>query len=311
MLVPSIEFLTEALSKLLPDFVERKLKQHNLDPTTKLVRLVVIDALGELFHSSSKTSTQTLMERSRNITEISSHLHSIASKFGIIVLVLNEVVDAFDRDSGNSEDPAFGLPYAEQSRWFGRAHSVPGEERKEASLGLVWANQVNARIMLSRTGRRRFLSSGRSEKRQKMNCGPNNLGQPSKDSDHFELIRRMSIVFSSVSAPRSLDYIVDAAGITVVAEEEWDVSNNRRRAGEVSTGGQPASEPAALQPVDLAIAMPSSQIAPLDVGSVESAGSELSDKLSRAPDDEDEWDVFWEKDQITEEMYLAADLSLQ
>jgi DNA repair protein RAD57 len=300
MPVPSIEFLTEALSKLLPDFVEGKLKQHKLDPTTKLVRLVIIDALGELFHSSSKTSTQTLVERSRNITEISSHLHSISSKYSIVVLVLNEVVDAFDRGSGNNEDPALGLSYAEQSRWFGRAHSVPGEERKEASLGLVWANQVNARIMLSRTGRRRFLESGQiSEKRQKMNSGPNNLGQPPKDSEHLELIRRMSIVFSSVSAPRSLDYIVDVAGITVLAEEE------------VSTGGQATSEPAALQSVNLTITLPSSQIAPLDVGSVESAGSELSAEPSRVHDDEDEWDVFWEKDQITEEMYLAASLSPQ
>ncbi|KAE9406469.1 hypothetical protein BT96DRAFT_1055092 [Gymnopus androsaceus JB14] len=149
-------FLSRPSPELLPDFIERKLKQYTSDSTTKPVRLVVIDALGELFHSSDKTSTQTLVQRSRNITEISSHLHSIASKYGVVVIVLNEVVDAFDRGSGD-DDPALGLSYAEQSRWFGRAHSVPGEERKEASLGLVWANQVNARIMLSRTGRRRFL----------------------------------------------------------------------------------------------------------------------------------------------------------
>ncbi|KAF9519166.1 hypothetical protein BS47DRAFT_1482159 [Hydnum rufescens UP504] len=51
------------------------------------------------------------------------------------------------------------MDYKCQANWFGRTPLHLSREgvtnRKEASLGLVWANQLNARIMLSRTSRKR------------------------------------------------------------------------------------------------------------------------------------------------------------
>ncbi|KIK63879.1 hypothetical protein GYMLUDRAFT_196861 [Collybiopsis luxurians FD-317 M1] len=279
MPIPTVEFFVQALTKLLPEFIQLKLKEHESDPTVKPVKLVVIDALGELFHSSDKTSTQTLVQRSHNITEISAHLHSIASKYGIVVLILNEVVDAFERRSNVDDDSSLlGLPYAEQSQWFGRAHNIPGEERKEATLGLVWANQVNARIMMSRTGRRRFMQSEQipAKKRRRTDDGFNVQNTSSADADQLELVRRISIVFSSVSAPASFDYIVDSAGITILEEEE---------------------RPVAALPLPL---MPTSLIAPLDVGCAEQESNvcQLPSEPFIAPGGEDEWDTFWESDAI-------------
>ncbi|KAJ3997960.1 P-loop containing nucleoside triphosphate hydrolase protein [Lentinula boryana] len=298
MPIPSIDFLVQTLSRLLPDFIEHKLELRKTDSSIRPIRLVVIDALGELFHASDRTSTETLVQRAQNINDISTHLHTLSSKYGIVVIVLNEVVDAFERASNNEEDPTMGLTYAEQSKWFARAHSLPGEDRKEASLGLVWANQINARIIMSRTGRRRYTNFVRpaTQKRQKLEDGHDTQNIPAKDTERLELVRRLSIVFSSVSNPGSLDYVVDSTGITSLEEEKpFEVAK------------EPTTSSSSVFPP---LAMPNLQIAPLDIGFAEgeSAVNDLSSESIVAPDDEDEWEAFWEKDEITEEMYLAASL---
>ncbi|KAF5376563.1 hypothetical protein D9757_008277 [Collybiopsis confluens] len=285
MPIPTVDFLIQALEKLLPNFIQQKSNQHHSDSTVKPVRMIVIDALGELFHSSEKTSAQTLIHRSQKIAQISISLHSLASTHGIIILVLNEVVEAFERQVTDPVDPSLGLSYVEQSPWFSRAHSIPGEERKEASLGLAWANQVNARIMMSRTGRRRFrqFKGSTAEKRQRTDVGYSARKIMTADLDHFDLVRRISVIFSSVSAPASLDYVIDSGGITIV-------------------DGQSSFpyEPIAALP-SLPDNIPSSQVNPLDVSFAEG----LSEQMT-APNDEDEWEAFWESDPIADDvLYLV------
>ena len=150
--VPSISILLHVLSRTLKDFI-RDSQTAGIKP----VKLVVIDALAELFHDAQKTTTATLVERSQRIAEIGSILHTLAAEYHIAIVVLNEVLDVFKKDRYYSDDK-MNLSYSEQSRWFSRGDSVPGEDGKEACLGLTWANQVNARIILSRTGRRRYLT---------------------------------------------------------------------------------------------------------------------------------------------------------
>ena len=205
-----ISLLLHVLSHRLPTLLDQLLAQ----PGRKPVKLLVLDALTELFHTHDRVSKDTLFERSRSLTEISYHLHAIASKYQLAVFVLNEVVDVFDRNAGADVGRPGEVLYREQSRWFSRADDVPGGSRKEASLGLVWANQVNARIMLSRTERMRVVDDedGRQTKRPRLEDPPSPVARPIR-------IRRLNVIFSSVGKPVALDYVVRKDGITTLPED--------------------------------------------------------------------------------------------
>ncbi|MGF2043847.1 hypothetical protein, partial [Staphylococcus aureus] len=60
-------------------------------PRAKPVRLVVLEALTELFHSNKTALTMTLIERSCTLAEISTLLHTIASGYNVAVVAINEV----------------------------------------------------------------------------------------------------------------------------------------------------------------------------------------------------------------------------
>lgn len=297
MSTPNIPLLLHILSDLLPTLI---LKHSR--PPHKPVKLLVIDALAELFHSNNKTTTQTLVERSRNICDISSLLHTLASRYDIAVLVLNEVSDAFN--IGYSADTSTDLIYKEQSRWFSRADSVSGEICKEASLGLVWANQVNVRIMLSRTGRRRYLDEVKSFSGNKIRKVGDHLGSDPHDEpaeENATLIRRLSVVFSSVSHPVSLDYIVTIAGISILAD-----SSISRESQQVLAVLQPASErknPPISSSSDQRVLL---QVSPLDVGCSQDAN--LDGGLA-GEGQVDEWEAYWEQDDVPEDAYNSVDLS--
>ncbi|KAJ7632401.1 P-loop containing nucleoside triphosphate hydrolase protein [Roridomyces roridus] len=250
---PSISGLIRILTDILPGLIAQKADK-------KPVRLVVVDALAELFHSADKTSTSTLVERSQNITEISALVHALASTHNIAVLVLNEVSDVFNDQVETS--PGSDLVYKHQSRWFGgAAETFAGQVNKEASLGLVWANQVNVRIMLSRTGRRRYLEDDSHNKRRKVDDGL--VSGPSIDPDD-----------DSVAAPCSLDYIVTKAGISVLPADE-DIFSPPERT-----------------PSPVAPPMPNSQ----------------SQTIQANQDDDEDWESYWNTDDIPLEMYNNMEL---
>ena len=276
--IPNIPLLLHVLSTMVPKLI--------LDRCSSAmpVKLLVIDALAELFHSSSKTTTQTLVERSRNINEISSLLHCLASQYNIAILVLNEVSDAFNRAYGVNSDAE--LLYGDQSRWFARADSIPGEDAKEASLGLVWANQVNVRIMVSRTGRRRYIEGVRSvgTKIRRADVATSSSSNTKPVEEASTLIRRLSVIFSSVAPTASLDYIVTTEGVSVlvdgpVAKDDRHVQVMHTEFRHPVTGLVPGQEIL-------------SQVSPLDVGCVED-----SNTSAEVEQPVDEWDAYWEQDE--------------
>ncbi|KAG6849589.1 hypothetical protein H0H93_007174 [Arthromyces matolae] len=276
--------LLHILSDKLTPFINSRSSEAGFKP----VKLLVIDALAELFHTSAKTTAQTLVERSRNIAQISFLLHNIARTHKLAIVVINEVVDVFDRVYlPNTGSPT--LSYSEQSRWFNRAHSIPQENMKEASLGMVWANQINTRIMLSRTGRRRYLDDVDPPfKRLKTNT--DFLVRPATIREHADLtsIRRLSIVFSSVMRPASLDYIVTDAGISCLSEDHSSVAGESQTTSVTSLVEDPRLE------LPMTSAQRPHQNYPLDVGVVEDwaqEGTSCADMDEEPP--KDEWDDYW------------------
>jgi DNA repair protein RAD57 len=281
---PNAPILTRILSETLPNF----LKERTAHPSP--IKLLVIDALAELFHVSAKTSSSTLVERSKNISEISTILHSLASTYQLAVVVLNEVSDVFDRSSRPGSGDQTDIVYREQVRWFSRAHSIPGEDRKEACLGLVWANQVNVRILLSRTGRRRHQDEieGWLSKQQKFGDGQNPPGArcPSSADDPTILIRRLSVIFTSVGRPRSLDYIVTIGGISTLPDETAPFNH------------------AALTRENVGISTTSYITGELQVPSL---NGEVQKATKRSISDDESEDDYW-NDDIPDEIYNSIDL---
>ena len=286
--VPTIDKLILVLSKILPQYISANAQ----NPSQKPLKLIVIDAIAELFHTTKKTTTQFLVERSRSLSKIGILLHALASKHQIAILVLNEVSDTFNRGTAPLESGQIG--YQDQFQWFGRAESGLGEGRKEATLGLVWSNQLNARIFLSRTGRRRYLEESERPRRfsEPIPATPS-VNTPSEDQP--VLIRRLTVVFSSVCDPASCDYIVTAEGISVIPNSVVPLATRS------AVGGASADTHASMTPRGDPNQKQNAQVAPLDIGHV--ADSDAVEDRSCTPENEpvdDEWDAFWERNELPE-----------
>ncbi|KAG1826750.1 P-loop containing nucleoside triphosphate hydrolase protein [Suillus subaureus] len=293
--VPTIEKLIFVLSKSLPQYISA----NDQNTSSKPLKLIVIDAIAELFHTSKRTTTQFLVERSRRLSEIGTLLHSLASKHQIAVLVLNEVSDTIDRDSAPLDSGQIG--YKNQFRWFGRA-DILGEGRKEATLGLVWSNQLNVRIFLSRTSRRRYLEESERPRKIHESILATSSNNSAGDQEPV-LIRRLTVVFSSVCNPASCDYMVTAEGISVIPGSVVLLAV-RPAVGRAAPSG---SADVSTSPGGDLTQMRNTQVAPLDIGHV--VDSTAVDSRYSTPDNEpgdDEWDVFWERNALPECVFEEA-----
>ncbi|KAI0797782.1 P-loop containing nucleoside triphosphate hydrolase protein [Abortiporus biennis] len=298
--VPTVDTLRHILSQGFPAFV----KKTSSRPGCKPIKLLIIDTLTELFHEEEKTSSSTLSRRSKDLAEISTLLHIIASKYGMAVVVLNEVADAFNHvvtDYGKEGE----VLYRDQVRLFARGDSVPGENRKEAALGLVWANQVNARIMLSRTNRSYYpeeIPLDRPNKRRKVDESLDINASSSSETKRI-LLRRLSVLFNSVAPPISLDYIVTKQGIQVIENDEDQAS---------ITVVPPITLPDAEAPASSFKTIPSSSELPMHEESFGDDNDQLEPHAeavnAEGPLSEtDEWDEFWAKDS-NEDLYNNIDI---
>lgn len=255
-----VDALDHALSYSLPWELEKNRKAGNP------IRLIVLDSITALFRGADTSFSSTssgLAQRSKLLCSIADKLKALASKYEIAVVVINQVSDVFNRlpqpqyqpttqssisASGPfpSQAQASQVPsayeyatqfftdpspqppmlYATQARWFsGQSQGY----MKEASLGIVWANAVNTRIMMSRTLRRKRVPvenlSVSSRKRRRVGGGEDNQGSGSQadeddayigielDSDAPTLIRRFHVVFSPFAPPSTIDYIIAPSGI--------------------------------------------------------------------------------------------------
>jgi DNA repair protein RAD57 len=290
MHVTEVDGLEHALAYMVPNVIDVSARSADLNGNAKSSRLpislIVIDSIGALFRSSYDSNQGGLPQRSRMLCVLADRLKYLAHKYNIAVVVINQVSDVFRNPSfpdtssriSRPNSPALTsdagrespvpdsvqptMTYKVQSQYFsGQTKTL----WKEASLGLVWANAVNVRIMLSRTGRRRPLDSqdltrrikrprtidGRyrqgleEEERIAGNAARNtpilpSAGPSSDQSWEATLIRRMHLVFSPFAKQECLDYVIMQSGIhSLPPGERGGNTDNESRTITGGPTGQP------------------------------------------------------------------------
>ena len=225
---PTVYALMQVLKYNLPSLCDQLSSEDRLPPR-KPIRLLIVDSITALFQIGEKTTAATLADRSKAIAEISTILHHLVSQRGLTCLILSHVTDVFQAQGGFYGGQEVGdvgeILYRDQSKWFNQSF---GDGRKEATLGLIWANQVNTRVMLSRTERRRLLENDDGTtivvKRRKGVDGtqiPARFVHPADPRDEDDddlsprgaLIRRFSLIFSPSAQPNATEFIIVAAGV--------------------------------------------------------------------------------------------------
>ncbi|KAF8574172.1 P-loop containing nucleoside triphosphate hydrolase protein [Ramaria rubella] len=205
--ISSLPELEHILSQGIPTLAQRLSESSSTHPLS----LLVLDSIGALFRfdSDRQTTSKILFDRSRKINNIALLLHRLASTYHLAVLVINEVNPTFEPTPASEPAPAPDrILYSEQAKWFSKNDSHPSEGCNEVGLGLVWANHVGVRVVITRTGRRRHLpEAGDDVKRHHYENGQEGT-----------LIRRLSVVFSSVSPPASIDFVILRSGVVSVNE---------------------------------------------------------------------------------------------
>ncbi|KAF2397049.1 P-loop containing nucleoside triphosphate hydrolase protein [Trichodelitschia bisporula] len=145
---PDLESQDHILYYQLPVAIER----HS-------ARLVVIDSIAANYRAEIGTRVaggpHPLALRRAHLQRTGAHLRSLALKYNIAIVVANQVADRFEAElsprsggDGITPDP---LALDHQQRWFtGWGDGPTRGQPKTPSLGLVWANQIAARIALVR-----------------------------------------------------------------------------------------------------------------------------------------------------------------
>ncbi|KAJ3482639.1 hypothetical protein NLI96_g6850 [Meripilus lineatus] len=192
--------------------------------------------------------------------------------------------------------------YKDQAKLFGRADSIPGENKKEAVLGLVWANIINARIMLTRTERMQDLHDHdiRPNKRRRTNeytGGPSPPTSNNASERHSIRIRRLTVVFNQSSPPTSLDYVVTQQGISVV-NEDAEIPPSQPR---------PISpEPTPSQPLAVVIAE-DDPVAATEPEQIVHPDTEDGAEEGPIGATDDEWDEYWKLVENEDPLFNAFD----
>ncbi|CDO70696.1 hypothetical protein BN946_scf184798.g11 [Trametes cinnabarina] len=216
---PFFVALTKVLTESVPAFADRRAST----PGSKPAKLLVIDTFTDIFDHVKDERYEDTTLRARDLRSVSLILHRLASKYRLAVVILGGTRETFPRIDGGDRAPG-ELRYSDQARWFARAHTVHGEDAHEAILGHVWPNQLNARIMMSRTIRTRPRSvvdprvQERETKRRKVEGGQQHL--PTPTSAETVPFRRFSVIFSSAGPPVSCDYVILDEGVLGIPAEE-------------------------------------------------------------------------------------------
>lgn len=150
-------------------------------PQQPPIRLIIIDSIAALFRSEFDNSPGDLRRRSSLFFRIAGKLKAQAAKFGIAVVVTNQVVDLVDEEGSN------GLR-------IGNYEALSSSGRRVCpALGLAWANCVNSRVFLLRNDEESVGSNG--------------------GGGVVRTRRRMHLVFSPHLPESSCEYVIVKEGV--------------------------------------------------------------------------------------------------
>lgn len=167
------------------------------------IRLIIVDSIAAPVRAAHQTDSKGFIERSKDLNGASDALKRLAHLYSCAVVVVNQVSAVFSRPHAPTppRDGAhanYNLPAELYSRYqgphFSGEYASPGGENA-AALGHSWTNAINARVMLSRTGRSTSGEAG------------------VKDGT---AIRSAGLVFSPCAPAAYVDFVVDEDGIRSV-----------------------------------------------------------------------------------------------
>lgn len=218
--------LTRILTDLFPDFAHPRAGVTGAKPA----KLLIIDTFTDLFDSSKHPEYDDLKQRARDLRHVSLLLHQLVSNYQLAVVLLGATRTSHPRLDGQDHSPG-ELSCNDQERWFSRGHSLRGEEAHEALLGPIWSNQLNVRIMMTRTLRTRTRSevdprsrdseNGRAAKRRRLDSSQPSFSSSTQPTGDEQLaFRHMSVMFSSIAPAASCDYVILERGIVAFPPEE-------------------------------------------------------------------------------------------
>nr|XP_031863658.1 uncharacterized protein CI109_000910 [Kwoniella shandongensis]KAA5530730.1 hypothetical protein CI109_000910 [Kwoniella shandongensis] len=346
--VGDVDALEHALNYAIPAMLE---KRSSSSSTVKPIRLIVLDSITALFRGGSNNddkptapSSLSLTERSKRLCSVADQLKLLAVKFDLVILVINQVSDVFTRQGQGRQStptPTSSIPmpsssftqtqpfvgysttatemerdppmiYSSQARWFsGQSDNL----NKEASLGIVWANAINVRIMLSRTGRRRLLHqddlrpSTSTKKRKRGVIAPSPMPSATQEGvtlglgvevDDIKptLIRKMHVVFSPFSPSSTIDYAITPSGVHSLPEsyKVLDVTETVRKRREGERKEREKEREDQRRQIGLAPLHPQTQSQSQEEQEEgEEFGDEVFDEFGELPAE------FWEEYQLGEE----------
>lgn len=159
----SLEDLEHTVSYIVPSLADALLA------TERPLRLLVVDSIAAPVRSEYASSNSSLLQRGKDLSSFGQRLKALAAKYNLVILTVNQVSDVFSRQPNSlpphrpDYDPTqrspqangfitndLQLTYSSQSAFFAADRN---NDKKQAALGLAWANLVDTRIMLSRRGR--------------------------------------------------------------------------------------------------------------------------------------------------------------
>ncbi|KAJ4907795.1 DNA repair protein XRCC3-like protein [Raphanus sativus] len=157
------------------------------------LKLIVLDSVAALFRSEFDNTPSDLRKRASCFFKMSGKLKQLASRFGLAVVVTNQVTDFVE----SSSDGLSGLRVGNLRCLYSSGRRVV------PALGLAWANCVNSRVFISRSG---VCEERRGD------------GESGSSLVSGRARRRFDIVFSPYLPASSCEFVITGEGICGVRE---------------------------------------------------------------------------------------------